>query len=859
MPITAQKIPVTVPEGGECEPCVQRLREAVLAMGGVQSAEYDQRNSNLVVSYDPDKQSLDAIRQRAQEAGGELAQRYSHETFTLTDLDCADCARKVERAVSRIPGVTQVSANFAASKMYVEYETARTNPEDIVRMVESLGYGAIREAVVKNVQQSTLQLSGMDCADCAIKLEKVVSAIHGVAKAEVNFTAAKMRVEHDPSLATVDQIISAIGGAGYGASLETAAASAAARPLSFWRRSRRLALTVASAVLLGIGWGLSILGVPDLIAVGFLALAIIVGGLYIFRGAIYSAKVLSLDMNVLMTIAVIGGAVLGQWEEAATIVLLFSIGNVLESYTMDRTRASIRSLMDLAPNQALVRRDGHEVTVPVEMVELGEIVIVRPGERVSMDGVVAKGASSVNQAPITGESIPVEKSPGDNVFAGTINEGGALEVKVTKPFKDNTISRIIQMVEEAQAKRAPSQQFVDRFSRYYTPAVIIIAALIALIPPLLFAQPASPWIYRALVLLVIACPCALVISTPVAIVSAIGLAARSGVLIKGGSYLEEAGSLSVIAFDKTGTLTEGRPEVVDIVPVNGKSEDEVLGLAGSIEAYSEHPLAQAILRRARHGESPQAQAEAFQAITGRGARAVVNGETYYAGSIQLFSDLGTPLDGISEKVAQFQGEGKTTILVGSEKQVEGIVSIRDQIRKEARDAVRELRATGIKHIVMLTGDNDRAASVIAKEVGVDEYMAELLPQDKVTAIKTLLRKYGKVAMVGDGVNDAPALATATVGIAMGAAGTDVALETADVALMSSDLMRLSFLMRLGRATLSRVQQNISVALAIKAIFVALTVPGFTSLWLAVGADTGNSLLVTGNALRLLRFRDRRGS
>lgn len=555
-----------------------------------------------------------------------------------------------------------------------------------------------------------------------------------------------------------------------------------------------------------------------------------------------------------MTIAAVGAVAIGQFEEAAAVVFLFSFGNALQGYTLDKTRNSIRALMELAPSEALVRRGGIEIVLSVEEIRLGDIMLVRPGERIPMDGKVASGVSSVNQAPITGESLPVEKQVGDEVYAGTINERGALDIEVTKLAKDNTLSRIINMVEEAQGQRAPSQQFVDRFAKYYTPIVIGAAVLVAVVPTLLFGQPFEKWFYEALGMLLVACPCALVISTPVAIVSAIGSAAKSGVLIKGGMYLEEAGALSVVAFDKTGTLSEGKPQVTDVISMNGDSQEDILSIAAAIESRSEHPLGEAIINNAREkGISIPAVAN-FEAILGKGARGEVNGKLYQIGNKRFYTEQGLPLGNVEDQVSRLQSEGKTVMFMGDGEQILGLIAVADVLRSNSKQAIEKLKKAGITKVIMLTGDNERTARAIADQVGLDDFRADLLPEDKVDAIKDLLNEHGKVAMVGDGVNDAPAMAISTVGIAMGVAGTDAALETADIALMADDLTRLSYAMELSRKTLKIIKQNITFALTLKALILLLVIPGWLTLWLAIIGDMGASILVTLNGMRLIRMR-----
>ena len=557
---------------------------------------------------------------------------------------------------------------------------------------------------------------------------------------------------------------------------------------------------------------------------------------------------------MLMTIAVIGAALLGEGLEAATVGVLFSLGEALERATMDRARQSIRSLMALAPAEAIVRQGDHERRVPAGEVAPGDVVIVRPGERLPVDGVVVAGASAVNQAPVTGESIPVDVASGASVFAGTINGQGVLDVRATRKAGDSTIARIIRMVEAAQAQRAPSQRFVDTFAMYYTPAVIAIAVAVALLPPLLAGGDWAGWFYRALVLLVIACPCALVISTPVSIVAAISAAARSGVLIKGGAHLEAAGSLRALAFDKTGTLTVGRPRVVTVEPFDGRAPDDLLALAAAVERYSEHPLGAAIVAAARERGLPSNGhvATAVAATTGRGISATIDGRAVRIGARELLANDLDPA--VEQRLAALEEAGQTAVLVEEDGVLAGVIGLADEVRPEARAAVAAIERAGIRETVMLTGDRPAVAHAIAREAGVDDVRAGLLPGDKVAAVEELLERHGRVGMVGDGVNDAPALARATVGIAMGAAGADTALETADIALMGDDLGKLAFTIRLSRSAKRVIAQNIGFALAIKAAFLLLAIGGTVTLWEAVFADVGASLIVTLNGMRLLRQR-----
>lgn len=862
------EIGLTLPENGECQRCLERLRDSLTMVKGVGEVEVHPERHTLTLTYDPETAPLSKIENLARDLGAGIASRFAHETLTIMDMDCADCASKLETAIRRIPGVLFVSVNFAAGTMRLEYEAQRVSHHDIVARIQSLGYGVAEPGPPPGTVTSEFRLSGLDCADCAVTIAKGLETLPDVVEAHLNYGAARLRVTHQPSL-TPGEIVRWVERSGYSAT-PVAAGPIAAAERPFWVRNRRALLTAGSGAALLLGFAIGVLGQPPPYPQAFFAIAIALGGYPVARSGLYGViRSRSVDMNILMTMAVVGAAAIGEWAEGATTIFLFAVGNALEGYTVDRARGAIRTLMELAPNQAQVKRNGSEVSVPVDRVGVGEVVVVRPGEKIPMDGRVVSGSSSVNQAPITGESLPVDKSPGDEVFAGSINELGYLEIRVTKPYSENTIAKIIDMVEEAQAQRAPSQRFVDRFARYYTPSVIAIAAVVATMPWLAFGQPFSTWFFRSLVLLVIACPCALVISTPVSIVSGIARAARLGVLLKGGAYLEEAGSLRVVAFDKTGTLTVGRPEVTDIIPLpaagDGRSlsAGELLRLATAIESRSEHPLAAAVLRRAyeeaRHSRADEARYHPlevgdFEAVAGKGVRATIDGEPYYLGSSRLFQELGVSTGGIEGQLQALREAGKTVLIVGTERRLMGIIALADGIRPGARAAVASLRRAGIERVVLVTGDHEGTARAVAQAVGADEYRAGLLPEDKVNVVKELMEKYGKIAMVGDGVNDAPALAASTVGIAMGVAGTDVALETADVALMADDLSKVAYTIALSRRSRHTIRQNIIFSLAVKAIFLALTIPGFVTLWLAILADTGASLLVTMNGMRLLRYR-----
>ncbi len=613
-----------------------------------------------------------------------------------------------------------------------------------------------------------------------------------------------------------------------------------------------------SGFFLLVGWMIGhFLGEGHIWSVIAYAASIVVGGYQLFITGLKNLIRLQFDMRTLMTIAIIGAVFIGEWGEGATVVILFAISEVLEAYSMNKARASIQSLMDIAPKEAEISRAGQALTVPVNEIMIGDIMIVKPGQKIAMDGVVQKGMSSINQAAITGESIPVAKAIGDEVFAGTMNEEGLLEVAVTKNVEDTTLAKIVHLVEEAQAERAPSQAFVDRFAKYYTPLIILIAFFVAVLPPIFFDGSWEKWIYQGLAVLVVGCPCALVISTPVSIVTAIGNAAKNGVLIKGGIYLEEAGAIKAVAFDKTGTLTKGVPTVTEMNVLQHGMEDHALITAAALEKGSQHPLATAILSKAeqKHLSYKTIEVKDFTSITGKGIKGTIERITYHLGSPRLFEDHPEVLIA-KDKVTQMQQQGKTVVLLGTEEKILAVIGISDEVRESSHSVIERLHALGIKATIMLTGDNSGTAQAVGAQVGVKDIASELLPEEKLAYIKRLREKYGKVAMVGDGVNDAPALAAANIGIAMGGAGTDTALETADIALMGDDLSKLPFTIQLSRKALLIIKQNIIFSIGIKLLALLLVIPGWLTLWIAIFADMGATLIVTLNGLRLLGVKDK---
>ena len=773
-------LPLLLPEvESERDQCIDRLQDLLSVHKGIERVHVKRDNgqAQLCIHYDPNLVTLSQVQRWAEQSGAQVRNRYRHATVRITDMDCADCALSIEHILNRFQGVLDVSVNYAAEKMWVEYDTTVVSLEDIVKHVESLGYTVEREEA----------------------------------------------------------------------------------PKGWIRENLELVLSLLSGAFLAVGFfGSTLLGLPEPLARVLYALAYVTGGYHATRHGIKAALKLRLDIDFLMVVAAVGAAILGEWAEGALLLFLFSLGHALEHYAMDRARHAIKALGEITPKTARVRRDGREVEIPVENLLRGDVVIVRPGERIPIDGEIVAGHSAVDQSPITGESVPVEKGPGDPVFAGTVNGEGSLEIQVTRLAKDTTLARIIQMVEEAQAQKSPTQIFTARFTRVFVPVVLTGVVLVIFVPPLLGILTWQDAFLRGMTILVAASPCALAIATPSAVLSGIAQAARNGVLIKGGVHLENLGALDAMAFDKTGTITRGEPEVTHLIPLDGASEQELLRIAAAVESRSNHPLARAILRRAQaEGLSDLPQVDAFQSLTGRGVAARLHGRMVRIGNLKLFADVGEPVPpAIVQQIEALEAQGQTTMLVKDGERFLGIVALADRPRPEARPTLERLRALGIRALIMLTGDNERVAAAIAREVGLTDYRANLLPDEKAQAIEELLDQYGEVAMVGDGVNDAPALARATVGIAMGGAGTDVALETADVALMADDLSRLPFAVGLSRQARRIIRQNLVVSLGVIGVLIPMALFGWASIGVAIVFHEGSTLVVVGNALRLLGYRER---
>lgn len=710
--------------------------------------------------------------------------------------------------------------------------------------------GSTLGVTAPNQKESVFKISGADCSDEVNAIKKALASV-GIGSVSVNLIAATATVHHpaDFDPAKIRAVIESTG-----------VRVIDQEETSFIAANKtRVALVALSGIWLGIGLALDWSdAAPDIVLLAVFGLATILGGLLIFPKAYRAILQKSLDMNVLMSVAVIGAFAIREYSESATVVFLFSLAELLESFSVARARNAIRAVLKLTPQIAQVIKGDKILSVPVLEVGLGELIVVRPGDSFPLDGMVVEGTSSVNQAPLTGESVPVDKKAGDPVFAGTINENGALTVKVTKGFQDTKISRVLKLIEEAQQQKAPSEAFVDRFAKIYTPVVFLLAIGVAALPPLLFGSAGDVWFYRALVLLVIACPCALVLATPISVVSGLASLARQGVLVKGGKYLEALGKIKAIAMDKTGTLTEGKFKVQTFRTFGEAQESEVLKVAIALERLSSHPLAKAVLEYGKSFSEAVPEVKNFAAIPGRGTEGWVDSCLYFAGNHKLAHELGVCSDEIEAYLSELEQQALSVIIVGHKPHdahrgsVMGIFGLGDTLKTNAREAIQDLHRIGISKVIVLSGDNQKTVDALCKIAGVDEGKGDLLPEDKVVEIKKLTAQFTNVAMVGDGVNDAPALANATIGVSMGAAGTDSAIETSDVSLMQDDLSQLPNAVAHGRRVLRMIQFNIGFAIITKLIFLILAVIGYSNLWLAVAADMGASIFVTLNALRLIR-------
>ena len=750
----------------------------------------------------------------------------------------------VERLTSllRGKGIDQAHAVHEDGKvrLCLHYDPERIGLAEVRRLAAAAG-----ASIGKRYAHESLRIDGMDCATCADVIEHALTRLDGVLEAKVSYAAERLRLEYDRETTSRRAVARRIEALGYRIIEGEAQAG-------WWAEHRELVISLAAGALLLAGWLGSLTGLPTAVSLGLYWAAYVFGGFFTLRDAVQSLRAKRFDIDTLMLVAAVGAAALGEWAEGALLLFLFSLGHALEHRAMDRARRAIEALAELAPKTALVRRDGAEVEVPVEKLLRGDRVIVKPGQRLPADGQVAEGSSVVDQSPVTGESVPVDKSAGDPVFAGTINGEGVLIVEVTKLATESTLARMVRLVSEAQTQKSPTQQFTDRFERVFVPTVLIGAGLLIAVPPLL-GYPFADAFYRAMAVLVAASPCALAIGTPAAVLSAVARAARAGVLIKGGAHLENLGRLTAIAFDKTGTITEGRPRLTDIVAFD-MPESELLALAAAVESRSGHPLAQAIVVAARERGLRWEESADAQAVTGKGIRAMLGGRRIEIGNLKLFDGENMAAE-FAAQLERLESAGRTTMLVRVDGRCAGILGLMDTPRAGAGEMLAELRALGIAKTVMLTGDNERVARAVAQGVGLSEVRASLLPEDKVGAIASLVEQYGLAAMVGDGVNDAPALARATVGIAMGGAGSDVALETADVVLMGDELGKLPFAVALSRAARSAIRQNLLISLGVVALLIPATLFGWAGIGVAVLIHEGSTIVVVLNALRLLSYRE----
>ena len=795
-PFVRMELPIVLPDAPDArDGCVARLAALLVGRRGIREAHLDATDgaARLCVHYDPDLLSAARVEGLARAAGADLTGAWGHALLRLRAIDGEDGARGIEGALLARDGVSAASVSLAAQEARVEYERAKVSEADLVALIDRLGYAA-----------TPAPAAALPAA-----------ADHGHAHGGEGGWLAR-NPELARSLASGALLLAAVLAGRSGAAPQPAV----------------LAL-FACAYALG-AWDLLRHGLGEIAAGSF-----------------------SFDIDLLMLVAAAGAAAIGAFAEGAFLLFLFSLAHALEHAAMGKARNAIAALADLTPPTARVVADGREVEVPVGEVRVGQVVLVLPGERVPTDGTVRSGASSVNQAPITGESVPVEKGPGAEVYAGTVNGEGALEVVTTRAAGDRTLDRVVRLVEEAQTQKAPTQRFTDRFARVYVPVVLVAVAALIVAPPLLGLLAWRESFYRGMTMLVAASPCALALGTPAAVLAGIAQAARRGVLIKGGEYLEALGTLRALALDKTGTLTNGRPEVTELVPLPGVAADELLGVAAAVERRSQHPLARAVVRRAEAASLALPEAGDLRSVTSRGVRSTVGGEPVEIGSLRLWQDDAVAVDpAVRAAVERLQADGQSAMAVRAGGRWLGAIGLADQPRLAARATIAELHALGVRPVVMLTGDHRLVGEAVGRAVGADAVVADLLPEGKVAAIEALVREHGQCGMVGDGVNDAPALARATVGIAMGGAGTAAALETADVALMADDLGMLPFAVGLSRRARGVIRQNVGIALAVIALLIVASLTGLIGIGVAVLLHEGSTLAVIANALRLLTYERR---
>lgn len=827
------EIPLVLP-GVEArdDGCIGRLEERLRAQTGIASAHLDESSGKplLCLHYDPNLVPLEKLERLARDEGTLITRRFRHETLAVGGMDCASCAASVEHVVRKVPGVLSVAVNYAAAKMKVEYDSTLTTREAIVKAVTRLGYRVPKGVALPMMVSSPAAPSHADGH------EHHDHEGHDHDGHDHHGRDHAAPVAHDHAGHSHQGRVAVEGESWFAAHPE-------------------LVLSLSSGLFLVLGFcSQQFFGLPPAVALVLYAIAYIAGGYDLARHAIPTILSGRFDVEFLMLAGAAGAAILGNWAEGAFLLFLFSLGHALEGYALDRARGAIAALGQLSPKTARVRRGEQEVEIPVEALRLGDLAIVRPGDRVAVDGTIKSGASSLDQSPITGESVPVEKVAGDGVFAGSINGDGALEVEVTRLASDTTLARVVQMVEEAQSQKAASQTFAERFEEIFVPIVLGVVVIAAILPPLLGWLTWKVAFLRAISTLVAASPCALALATPAAVLAGIARAARGGVLIKGGVHLENLGSVRAFAFDKTGTLTRGRPEIASVFALSGQ-DDAIIALAAALEAHSSHPLAQAVVRYAGEKKIDFSAAPDLKNLQGRGVVGEIDGQTVRLGNARLFEEAGIALPPALEAERQRCGElGQPTMILARGNEVLGLIALADPIREQTPATLASLRQLNVESLVMLTGDNPRVASKIAGSVGLTDFRADLLPENKVAAVRELIEKHAGVAMIGDGVNDAPALATATVGIAMGAGGSDVALETADVALMGDDLGRLPFAVALSRQSRAIVRQNLWIALGVISVLVPSTLFGLARLGVAVVFHEGSTIVVCLNALRLLSFR-----
>ncbi|CAN7766857.1 heavy metal translocating P-type ATPase [Pseudorhodoferax sp. LjRoot39] len=850
----------------------RQVRERFATMAGVESLEFDLPKRSLTVSHRlentsaivqaltelgmPPRDESAAPTLRAEPAAQGVAAPAAAartDTFRIEKMDCPTEEGLIRKRLGNLPGVAGLDFNLMQRKLTVNHTLPSTEP--IVRALKDIGLPPSEPAAAAagGAWQSVYRIENMDCPTEEALIRDKLQHMPGVQELDFNLIQRKLIVAHTVAAADVEAALHSIGMKAVPDTAPSSELEEAPKP-SVSRR--QWALMAVAGVSAGVAEAIAFSTGNDkawpVIALALVSIA--TGGWPTYKKGWLALKSGILNMNALMSIAVTGAILIGQWPEAAMVMFLFALAEVIEVLSLDRARNAIRGLLAMAPEKATVQQpDGNWQEVPAETVTVGQLVRIRPGERIPLDGVLESGQSAVNQAPITGESIPVAKAVGDTVFAGTINETGSFVYKVTAKATHSTLARIIKAVEEAQGSRAPTQRFVDQFARIYTPAVFAVALAVMLVPPLFFGAAWMDWIYKALVLLVIACPCALVISTPVTVVSGLAAAARRGILIKGGAYLEQGRLLKALALDKTGTITQGKPVVTDVVSLGSEAGD-ALQLAASLATRSDHPVSGAVAThwKEKRGEG-LGEVDDFEAITGRGVKGRIAGQWYYLGNHRLLQELGISNEATEAALKKLEAEGKTAIAIATPSAALAVIGVADTVRETSRQAIGELHELGVR-TVMLTGDNQQTANVIAKRVGIDDARGSLLPEDKLKAVEAELAAHGTVGMVGDGINDAPALAKSSIGFAMGAAGTDTAIETADVALMDDDLRKVPEFIRLSRKTGAILKQNIVVALGIKAVFMVLALVGMATLWMAVFADMGASLLVVFNGLRLLKAR-----